>query len=86
MLHRFRSAMGTCGQDKLRGTVEGDETFIGGEHAGPSGRGALGKELVIVAGRVAGPQGLRAGTAGRHPRREHAGAARLPISPTSSQA
>ncbi len=42
--------MGTSGQDKFRGTVEVDETLIGGEHAGPSGHGALGKEVIIVAG------------------------------------
>ncbi len=58
MLHRFRSAVGTSGQDKLRGTVEVDETFIGGEHAGPSGRGALGKELVIVAVELLDPKGF----------------------------
>jgi hypothetical protein len=30
MLHRFRTAIGLSGQDKLRGTVEVDETFLGG--------------------------------------------------------
>jgi hypothetical protein len=40
MLHRFCTAMGLSGQDKLRGTVEIDKTFPGGEHAGPGGRGA----------------------------------------------
>ncbi len=35
MLHRFRSAMGTSGQDKLRGTVEVDETFHRGRTRRP---------------------------------------------------
>jgi hypothetical protein len=38
------------GRGRLSGTVEVDETYIGGERPGPTGRGALGK--VIVAGAV----------------------------------
>jgi transposase-like protein len=58
MLHRFRFGMGTSGQDKLIGTVEVDETFVGGEHAGPGGRGALGKDIVIVAVELLDPKGF----------------------------
>jgi hypothetical protein len=37
------------GRDRLSGTVEVDETFIGGEKSGRRGRGAIGKELVVIA-------------------------------------
>jgi len=50
MLHKLRAAMVRGGRDRLSGMVEVDETYIGGERAGPTGRGALGK--VIVAGAV----------------------------------
>ena len=49
MLHRFRTAMVRPGRDRLRGTVEVDETFLGGPEPGRPGRGALGKTLVEVA-------------------------------------
>ena len=48
-LHRLRRAMVRPGRDRLRGVVEVDETYIGGERPGKRGRGAAGKELVIVA-------------------------------------
>jgi len=50
MLHKLRAAMVKEGQDRLSGTVEVDETYIGGERHGKGGRGAAGK--VIVAGAV----------------------------------
>lgn len=50
MLHKLRAATVRVGRDKLTGIVEVDETYIGGERPGPTGRGALGK--VIVAGAV----------------------------------
>ena len=50
MLHKLRAAMVRSGRDRLIGLVEVDETYIGGERPGPTGRGALGK--VIVAGAV----------------------------------
>jgi hypothetical protein len=37
------------GRDRLSGIVEVDETFIGGEKSGKRGRGATGKELVVIA-------------------------------------
>ena len=48
-LHKLRRAMVRPGRDRLPGTVEIDETFIGGPKPGKRGRGAEGKVLVLVA-------------------------------------
>lgn len=48
-LHKLRTAMVRPGRDLLSGTVEVDETLVGGTHVGKRGRGAEGKELVLVA-------------------------------------
>ena len=48
MLHRYRTAM-VPGRERLGGTVEADETFLGGPEPGAGGRGALGKTMVTVA-------------------------------------
>ena len=48
-LHKLRRAMVRPGRDRLRGMVEVDETYIGGERPGKRGRGAEGKVLVVVA-------------------------------------
>lgn len=48
-LHRLRRAMVRPGREKLSGTVEVDETYIGGERPGRRGRGAENKTLVIIA-------------------------------------
>jgi transposase-like protein len=45
-LHKLRRAMVRPGRDRLAGIVEVDEIFVGGEQAGPRGRGAL---LVLLA-------------------------------------
>ena len=37
------------GRDRLAGTVEIDETYMGGKRSGKRGRGARGKTLVVVA-------------------------------------
>lgn len=37
------------GRDRLSGTVEVDETYIGGVWPGKRGRGAAGKSLIIIA-------------------------------------
>ena len=58
MLHKLRAAMVKEGQARLRGVVEVDETYIGGERSGKSGRGARGKILVAGAVEV---RGRRAG-------------------------
>ena len=49
MLHKLRSAMVKTGRSMLSGLVEVDETYIGGEHPGKSGRGAEGKVIVVGA-------------------------------------
>lgn len=56
-LHKLRRAMVRPGRDRLAGTVEVDETFIGGERSGKRGRGAAGKTLVVIAAQAAG-QGI----------------------------
>ncbi len=48
-LHKLRRAMVRQGRDRLKGLVEMDETFIGGERSGKRGRGAEGKTLVLIA-------------------------------------
>ncbi len=48
-LHRLRRAMVRPERDLLTGVVEVDETYVGGQHSGGSGRGAVGKSLVLVA-------------------------------------
>ena len=48
-LHKLRRAMVRPGRDRLSGTVEIDETYIGGPKPGRRGRGAAGKTLVVVA-------------------------------------
>ena len=55
-LHKLRCAMVRPGRDRLAGTVEVDETFLGGPRAGKHGRGAAGKVLVVVAAEVDGPR------------------------------
>ncbi len=48
-LHKLRTAMVRPGRDRLSGIVEVDETLVGGSQSGKRGRGAEGKELVLVA-------------------------------------
>jgi transposase-like protein len=48
-LHKLRCAMVRPGRDNLAGTIEVDETYIGGPRPGKRGRGAAGKVLVLVA-------------------------------------
>ncbi len=47
-LHKLRRAMVRPGRDQLSGTVEVDETYIGGKKPGKRGRGAEGKTLVVI--------------------------------------
>jgi transposase-like protein len=49
MLHKLRRAMVAPHRETLRGTVEVDETYIGGPKPGKRGRGAGGKSLVVGA-------------------------------------
>ena len=48
-LHKLRSVMIRGGRERLRGRVEVDETYVGGYRAGPRGRGAESKALVLLA-------------------------------------
>ncbi len=48
-LHKLRRAMVRPGRDRLSGTIEIDETYVGGEKSGKRGRGAEGKALVVIA-------------------------------------
>ena len=52
--HKLRRAMVPPGRDRLPGTVQVDETFIGGPRPGKRGRGAEGKVLVLVAAQEEG--------------------------------
>ena len=69
-LHKLRTAMIRPGRDRLSGTVEVDETFIGGPKPGKRGRGAAGKVLVLVGVEDKGAKGI--------------GRIRLQISPDAS--
>ena len=57
MLHRLRSVLVRPGRDRLSGTVEVDETFIGGPEPGLSGGRAKGKKVLTgIAVEVGGPR------------------------------
>ena len=49
MLHKLRRAMVRPGRDMLHGTVEVDETYVGGDEEGVRGRETYKKALVVVA-------------------------------------
>lgn len=62
-LHKLRRVMNRPTRDKLKGTVEVDETFIGGEESGKktdgknkTGRGSIEKMIVVVATECNGKQ------------------------------
>jgi len=59
MLHRLRSVLVRPGRDRLAGTVEVDETYIGGEEPGLRGGRARGKKVLIgIAVEIREPKGL----------------------------
>jgi len=59
MLHRLRSVLVRPGRDRLSGTVEVDETFIGGEEPGLRGGRARGKKVLTgIAVEVREPKGI----------------------------
>ena len=47
MVHQIRKLMGTSRPSKLTGTVEIDDTYVGGKRHGKRGRGADGKAIVF---------------------------------------
>lgn len=49
MLHKLRRAMVRPGRDRMRGVVEVDETYWGGEEVGVRGRQTYDKALIAVA-------------------------------------
>ena len=49
MCHKLRAGMVRPGRDPLCGTVEVDETYVGGPEHGKPGRGAAGKTAVVGA-------------------------------------
>ena len=49
MLHKLRRATGRAERSLLRGTVEVDETYVGGAEHGVGGRQLVGKALVVIA-------------------------------------
>ncbi len=53
-LHKLRVTMVRPGRDRLTGTIEVDETCIGGEKPDKRGRGAEGKALVFIAAKLDG--------------------------------
>ena len=42
------------GRDRISGTVEVDESYVGGKKSGKRGRGAAGKALVVIVAEVEG--------------------------------
>jgi len=61
MLHKLRRAMVRPGRERLRGVVEVDETYWGGEEKGVRGRGAVEKALIAVAAEAAPGRGKAIG-------------------------
>lgn len=58
-LHKLRRAMVRPGRDQLHGTVEVDESLVGGiSSGGKRGRGAKNKELVVIAVEMHEPKGF----------------------------
>lgn len=53
-LHKLRRAMVRPGRERLSGTVEVDETYVGGPREGKRGRGAAGKSLVLIGAEIDG--------------------------------
>jgi len=54
MLHKIRNAMIFEDRSLLQGDVEVDEAFLGGVRSGKRGRGAEGKELIVIAAEYSG--------------------------------
>ncbi len=57
-LHKMRRAMVRPGRDRLRGSVEVDETYVGGVEEGVHGRETHTKSIVAIAVEVLSPKGF----------------------------
>jgi transposase-like protein len=57
-LHKLRRAMVRPGRDRLSGSVEVDETYVGGVDVGVSGRQTHDKSVVMVAVELLSPKGF----------------------------
>ena len=70
MLHRLRSVLVRPGRDLLSGTVQVDETYIGGAEPGLAGGRAKGKKVLTgIAVEVRAPRGLVGAESRRCPMR-----------------
>lgn len=58
MLRKLRTAMVRPGRDRLQGTVEVDETYLGGIEQGTRGRGTERKFIVAIAIQMLSPKGF----------------------------
>ena len=58
LLQKLRTAMVRPGRDRLHGSVEVDETYVGGMEQGVRGRGAETKFIVAIAIEVLSPKGF----------------------------
>ncbi len=58
ILHRLRVAMVRPGRERLQGSVEVDETYVGGAEAGVRGRQTQDKSIVAIAVEVHEPKGF----------------------------
>lgn len=58
MLRKLRSAMVRRGRERLSGTVEVDETYVGGVEQGKAGRGTERKFIVAIAVELLDPKGF----------------------------
>jgi len=57
-LHKLRRAMVRPGRERLRGNVEVDETYVGGEEEGTKGRETYKKGIVVIAVEIHRPKGF----------------------------
>ncbi len=58
-LHKLRRAMVRPGRERLHGSIEVDETYVGGaETGGKRGRGSRNKEIVVIAVELLSPKGF----------------------------